>query len=33
MATTSNVEEEEYDAGPTNLDCILPNLWLGMLKV
>jgi hypothetical protein len=24
------LEREDFDAGPSNLDCIEPGLWLGM---
>jgi hypothetical protein len=24
------LEQEDFDAGPTNLDCIEPGVWLGM---
>lgn len=24
------LEREDFDAGPTNLDCIEPGVWLGM---
>lgn len=27
---TSNLEREDFDAGPANLDNIEENLWLGM---
>lgn len=37
MATSTevenNIEDKDCDAGPTNLDCILSNLWLGKLRI
>lgn len=27
------LERDDFDAGPTNLDCIEPGLWIGMYIV
>lgn len=29
QGSTSQLVREDFDAGPTNLDCIEPGLWLG----